>query len=433
MKELISNNFAPVTGLVLLLSFLVENNKISQQKKRFFLIALGTFGLEIIARNVDIYSSMVDYRNLTREISSAFGYFIRPFIIYALLGVELDLSQKKIKILYTLLTIPLVLNAIGAFSVFFTDLFYSFTEQNSFQRGPLGWTLWVASPVYLSLMFFRIVEDIIKRNRELAGMGIGCILLVIIGMLVEYMNFPPLTAECAMVMALVFYFMFYQSDSFSRERAELENAAQRDALTGLLNRNGYNVLTEQYAGEDIPLGFLILDIDFFKTYNDTYGHEMGDQILQTVARALSSAFRVSDKVIRFGGDEFVVILPGVTADLANVVKTKISSLNNLLQNPISDFPKVSVSVGLAFSEHGYNDELFRHADEALYHMKGGKRKGCCVYGEYEAHSEEEAREALEAREAKEARAEEEARELEELRATAQINTEQVKTMLGENE
>ena len=129
----------------------------------------------------------------------------------------------------------------------------------------------------------------------------------------------------------------------------------------------------------IPLGFLIVDVDKFKLVNDGYGHEVGDQVLKKVAKLLKEKFRASDYPARIGGDEFAVILPNVTVDLSMIIEKKITELNDILMHPNDGLPQVSLSVGGAFSESGFTDDLYKKADEALYEVKENGRCGCRFY------------------------------------------------------
>ena len=104
-------------------------------------------------------------------------------------------------------------------------------------------------------------------------------------------------------------------------------------------------------------------------------------MLKEVAKLLKVTFRSSDYVIRYGGDEFVVVMLGITEDMSFIVKNKIESINVQLENPISDIPKTSVSAGMAFSDKGFSDDLFKKADEALYKTKTTTRRNCTVYSE----------------------------------------------------
>jgi diguanylate cyclase (GGDEF)-like protein len=124
---------------------------------------------------------------------------------------------------------------------------------------------------------------------------------------------------------------------------------------------------------------LIIDVDQFKCVNDTYGHETGDLALRRVATLLERSFREADYVIRYAGDEFVVLILDMYASIWPVLEAKIQRINNELANGTEEVPKLSVSVGAAFSEAGYREELFREADQALYCTKKNGKCGCSFY------------------------------------------------------
>ena len=161
----------------------------------------------------------------------------------------------------------------------------------------------------------------------------------------------------------------------------LRQKAERDALTGLLNRQSFEQLKESLRNPSKKLAFLLVDVDVFKAINDNYGHDTGDQALIKVANLLEDNFRKADYVLRIGGDEFAVIMEKITADKKQIIRDKIDAVNEVLQHPQGDFPKYSVSVGVAFSEQGFHDELFHQTDTALYHTKENGRCGYTFYDE----------------------------------------------------
>ena len=163
----------------------------------------------------------------------------------------------------------------------------------------------------------------------------------------------------------------------------LRQKAERDALTGLLNRQSFEQLKERLRNPAKKLAFLLVDVDVFKAINDNYGHDVGDQALIKVANLLEDNFRKADYVLRIGGDEFAVIMEKITADKKQIIRDKIDAVNEILKHPQGDFPKYSVSVGIAFSEQGYHDELFHQTDTALYHTKENGRCGYTFYDELE--------------------------------------------------
>ena len=168
---------------------------------------------------------------------------------------------------------------------------------------------------------------------------------------------------------------------FESLRAEeiLKYRSEHDALTGIFNRIGFDEMISRLKKERFPLAFALVDVDSFKMINDTYGHQVGDRILVKVAQALDHAFRSSDIVFRFGGDEFAILFNNIAKDQRDFIVRKIQSINEALQNPIDGLPPVALSVGVAYSSCGYVDELYNRADQALYEVKKHGKRGILFY------------------------------------------------------
>jgi diguanylate cyclase (GGDEF)-like protein len=115
--------------------------------------------------------------------------------------------------------------------------------------------------------------------------------------------------------------------------------------------------------------------------NDRYGHGIGDQILNKVAQLLKSNFRSNDLIIRMGGDEFAVIVMDVDVDKNELIADKMLQINHSLQEPDDNLPSVSLSIGITFSKNGYEEGLFKKADQALYRAKENGRSCCQLYEE----------------------------------------------------
>lgn len=165
-------------------------------------------------------------------------------------------------------------------------------------------------------------------------------------------------------------------------KLELNQQANYDALTGVLNRGSFNRLCDFFKGSLQPLAFLLIDVDVFKSINDNYGHEVGDLALKKVANLLKRFFREEDYTIRYGGDEFVLIMSGANPSEKQVIGNKIDAINQELLNPTEpNLPPFSLSVGVAFSQKGYNEEIFHKADKALYFTKENGRCGYTFYQE----------------------------------------------------
>lgn len=170
-------------------------------------------------------------------------------------------------------------------------------------------------------------------------------------------------------------------DRLTTQEAEAE--ARRDALTGLENRHSLNVRIRQLWGQDsaasFPVTVVLLDIDYFKNFNDRYGHPAGDACLKRVAAALASELRgAEDLAVRFGGEEFLLLLPrcemGEALKLGERVRRAIEALGVPHEaSPIRQCVTVSLGVAVAASAALSSAELIAAADAALYAAKHNGR------------------------------------------------------------
>ena len=159
-----------------------------------------------------------------------------------------------------------------------------------------------------------------------------------------------------------------------------EHKATYDALTGIYNRSKFNdVLNENYElfkRYNINLCFAIFDIDFFKKVNDNYGHIIGDETLITFAKTINDAVRVTDTFARWGGEEFVLLMPEISLD--NAIKT-VDHLRKLIEDTsFKEVNKITCSVGVSkFNIDDTIDNILIRSDEALYEAKESGRNKVC--------------------------------------------------------
>ncbi len=164
---------------------------------------------------------------------------------------------------------------------------------------------------------------------------------------------------------------------------KLNEIAHYDVLTQVMNRRGYEDmlrrLWKDHMRRHAPLTLILMDIDFFKMYNDNYGHIRGDQCLREVAQALKSSLkRPIDILARYGGEEFVVVLPGTDLEGARAVATRfIEAMEkaNIPHEHSQTKPFVTLSMGLAQAnfEKENSEQVLIRADEALYRAKEAGR------------------------------------------------------------
>jgi len=180
---------------------------------------------------------------------------------------------------------------------------------------------------------------------------------------------------------------FKLKKEIERFHAEMVQMATRDPLTGLRNRNRMNELLEKEFNRarryGTDLACLLMDLDLFKNINDTYGHPFGDYVLKQFGRRLAENLRDSDKCFRYGGEEFMILLPNAGIHSARQTAEKIRSICEA--EPYDDGGNavtVTVSIGLAtisIQESEKAGNLLAFADKALYRAKAQGRNRVVVY------------------------------------------------------
>lgn len=168
-------------------------------------------------------------------------------------------------------------------------------------------------------------------------------------------------------------------DKLRQNLQQVTAEAQRDSLTGLFNRRTFERVLEEYmsaaAEQKMELCLIMLDVDHFKKFNDTYGHLLGDEVLKIVSRTLTDSLKGRDVVARFGGEEFIVVLPATPIEgalrVADAIRQSIANKELKRKDTGQNFGQITVSLGVSAYRGGADDipSLIRRADEALYESK----------------------------------------------------------------
>ena len=157
-------------------------------------------------------------------------------------------------------------------------------------------------------------------------------------------------------------------EAYKRSLEHLNFKASHDELTGAYNRFGYDLLLSSL---DLNNSYMmLLDVDNFKTINDTYGHETGDRVLVKLVEVLRKNFRMDDYICRIGGDEFVVFMVHSSEMQRDLIASKIEKINKELGELDDGLPPTSISVGIVHGTEATDAEnLFEKTDEAMYKAK----------------------------------------------------------------
>jgi diguanylate cyclase (GGDEF)-like protein len=169
--------------------------------------------------------------------------------------------------------------------------------------------------------------------------------------------------------------------------SSVKNIAIYDTLTGLFNRRyleeRLKIEVQNAFSNGVPISLVMVDIDHFKKVNDTFGHPDGDLVLQEIASLLKRSVRKKDTVARFGGEEFLLILPEADIEASSMIAERIRlSVENTLFDVGKAQLNLSVSIGISnypIHRARSDKELIRMTDQALYEAKRGGRNRVCVF------------------------------------------------------
>ena len=252
----------------------------------------------------------------------------------------------------------------------------------------------IESPL-VSLYFIVIITSATALGQKITLLEVGlisaCFLLL--------MFYPAAATKPSMAQLtgplnqlFLMWFVAYLVSMLSQEtglaRKKINHLSQIDSLTGLWNMRMFSSLMRKEACRsfryDRPFAIIMLDADNLKPVNDNHGHEAGSAMIKLVAESLQTTFRESDIIARFGGDEFVVLLPETTSVGAVIAAERVRRA--IESTPLSTEAgevRITVSAGVAdFPSHGRKvDEIINKADKALYESKKNGKNQSTIYGQ----------------------------------------------------
>jgi len=252
----------------------------------------------------------------------------------------------------------------------------------AFVTGAL-WLSGRSSSPLLNLYLLPLILSALTLGRLVTGLQVLVIASCHFGFAFATPGVEPLTLAYAgravgelAPMLLVGYLTATLSADVSEARERIENLAQTDPLTGLLNQRMFNEVWQRIHSAGTAYALLMVDIDQLKAVNDAFGLEAGNEAITLVAQCLRRTIRASDQAARFGGDEFAVLLTGATPEVADAVVKRVR--NNVYKTTLdvrSRMIRCSVSIGVALHPRDTRDmrELLSIADRDMYRDKELRR------------------------------------------------------------
>ena len=318
---------------------------------------------------LNVAISIVIEQSISKEHIAGFMFSMALFAIFNILILRKTHNATQAASMILLITITM-------FSVMLLDGMYQNTA-----------LIWFPTFPAIAFFFKGKLEGLIWLVAQL-----GIVLLIMLAQGLGLAHSPFSNSVLALLMAstitvgamvYVYESMRSKADASLRQaREELHHLAHTDMLTGLPNRTAFYTqlplaLSQAKRNDDL-LAVLFIDLDNFKPINDTYGHEAGDLLLQQATYRLQQRLRSSDYIARFGGDEFVAILPGIHEknEISIIAEKLISALAApfIIDGHICNIG-VSIGVGLFPECASSVDDLVQLADHAMYTAKLGGKNG----------------------------------------------------------
>ncbi len=341
-----------------------------KQVHRVFLVLILLTILILILEilSVALNSGYYIHFIIAHKLVDTLGFTLSPLVpisamIYIYIRINKYREINKNKLFW--ISVPFVVNSILSLGSYNFYWIFGITNENMYVRGPLFFISPMTSYFYCMITLCILYNSRKKLNKD------------------ELLIFSLLTMIPNVMSIFQLYYFIYLTIWNSTAIAVTMNyiflvhsQTKLDPLTGLGNRVAYNeYLASLCRKSNIVLSVVYIDLDDFKSINDVYGHHEGDKVLRVFARQLEDVFEGKGVSIRFGGDEFIVLIKENQKEVVEkYIKTLIDRMNR--HNERSDRPyRIEFSYGMTILNNAYHsiDELIQHSDKLMYEEKQRKR------------------------------------------------------------
>ncbi len=216
IRDILTSNYAAAIGIIFMVIFLLSNSFLDKKIRNTFFLLITLETVEAVAYSLELWTATFSYYTWWRTLLSAIGYSVRPIITFLLLQIALRNHAKfqKQKMMWAL---PMLLNIVAAFSAFFTDAVYSYTSDNLFVRGPLGYFTLLVLVFYILCIVAFSVKNSQGMNKSETTIVFAVAFLSVSAMIVEIVYSARNINRTTMVLSTVFYCMFFFSYIYQRD------------------------------------------------------------------------------------------------------------------------------------------------------------------------------------------------------------------------
>lgn len=310
-QQFIHVNYVTCLIILFMMIFLSTNTTFDRKITKLFMWPILFTIVLIVADSVESWTATFSEPTMLRVWMSAVGYTLRPLCILCIL--EIIIRNRKSKLF--LLELPALANGIISFSALFSDIAFSYSEQNEFVRGPLGITAYVVSGFYLLVLLVFSAFYLKRKSYNESWIVFAIVIAALVAMILEVAFAYEGIINATIALSVAFYYIFFHTQTVNR-----------DHLTRALNRRCFYMDMEK--NKEQITAVISVDLNNLKQINDTRGHGAGDEAICTVARCVEDSLPRGCQLYRVGGDEFNVLcerkerheLEAVISD----IKTKMS-------------------------------------------------------------------------------------------------------------
>lgn len=366
MHEIIQQNYAGFIISGFLIIFILTNSNFEKKINRLFLFS----GLCVLALVVaDAWEAQLALEPAPSElriIMSAIGYIMRPATAYFIVMIFFRDNNKRL----FLFSIPMILNVLTVFSALFCPLAFSYTPENHFVRGPLGFVPFITSAFYVVML---LVITAMRLNKGYWHDALTVALIAVVSLIATLMESLMgydafLSSSCGI--CVTFYYLYFHTSQNNR-----------DPLTGAMTRRRFYLDARKKRAT--LTGVISLDLNDLKVLNDSKGHDAGDEALIAMANAIQKTLPRGGFLYRTGGDEFMILCNKMTDEECRMLLRRIDD----------EMSRTTYKCAVGYSYYDEDEGLDAaciRADAAMYENKA-EMKGDNAHVKYRTAEREEAK------------------------------------------